>query len=115
MEWRFRQGLKIYGDRDMGNMTFHQQPLGSAARVEALLRDLLSLSWYRPQPPYMPRALAHREALSHVLPVHGSLSGYDYDFVGDVSNMNADCTTEARVLGCATTSSVAPKYAHNKL
>ena len=97
MEWRFRQGLKKIGDRDMGNMTFHQHPLGSAARVEALLRDLLSLSWYRPQPPYMPRALAYRAALAHVLPVHGSLAGYDYDFIGDVSSMNADFAQLKRV------------------
>ena len=97
MEWRFRQGLKKIGDRDMGNMTFHQHPLGSAARVEALLRDLLSLSWYRPQPPYMPRAFAYRAALAHVLPVHGSLAGYDYDFIGDVSSMNADFAQLKRV------------------
>ena len=101
MEWRFRQGLKKIGDRDMGNMTFHQHPLGSAARVEALLRDLLSLSWYRPRPPYMPRALAYRAALAHVLPVHGSLAGYDYDFIGDVSSMNADFAQLKRV--CFTT------------
>ena len=94
LEWRFKQGLKLYGDGDMGDLAFHKEQVGSEERVLAFLDDLLSLRWYNKSGEFViPRALGHRNALTHVFPFSGSLVGHRFDVVGDLATYDADAGT----------------------
>lgn len=113
METRFQEGLKEYGDEDMVGLTFHEYPIGSVDRIRALLRDLLNLRWYRRSRPFMPMALSHRFALSHVLPAYGSLGGYKFSFVGDADKLETGLEELRRVCPAKVPEGLVSKYAHS--
>ena len=91
MEWRFKEGQKLLGDDDMGQMTFHKPARGLRAIAQlAFLDDLL-------EPAMVPqfRRVRIRGAL-HFYPMFGqarsaaTLVGYRFDVVGDLADYDAD-------------------------
>ena len=90
-EYRLRGGIKKFGTNDFQELTFHKLPEGSLDRIRAFIQDIVALRFYVAQNnPPIPRAMAHRGAFSHVCPVSGSLVGYSYDFVGNLSTLSKD-------------------------
>lgn len=90
-EYRLRGGIRKFGTNDFQSMTFHKLPEGSLDRIRAFIQDIVALRFYVAQNnPPIPRAMAHRGAFSHVCPVSGSLVGYSYDFVGNLSSLATD-------------------------
>lgn len=101
MEWRFRQGVQLFGVADMDHWHFHKLTVGSWARSLAFITDLLEFKWET-----IPKALNHRGAAHHIYPMFGQSTHsqhlYGLDLVGRIEQFDMDLEKVTELCGMGT-------------